>query len=211
MNFQHFVFNELSVNAFVLYDHTGKCILVDPACHSGYEQEELTGFLKSNQLTPVAIVNTHGHFDHIWGNAWLKRTYPCPIWLHENDLFQLENSTRYAIAFGFTIEKPPLPDSYLTEGVNVQFGESSISVLHVPGHSPGSVCLYAKNESLLLCGDVLFCGSVGRSDFPEGNHEQLIRGIREKLMVLPPATVVWPGHGPQTTIGYEYDTNPFLS
>jgi len=211
MNLQHFVFNELGVNAFVLYDHTRECVLVDPACHNHSEQEELTGYIQDNQLTPVAIINTHGHFDHTWGNGWLKRTYNCPTGIQELDLPLIENSSQYASAFGFTAEESPLPDFCLAEGKAFRFGESALEVLHVPGHSPGSICLYAKNDGFLICGDVLFNGSVGRSDFPGGNHEQLIRGIKSKLMILPRETVVWPGHGPKTTIGFEYDTNPFLS
>jgi glyoxylase-like metal-dependent hydrolase (beta-lactamase superfamily II) len=147
----------------------------------------------------------------VHGNAALKYLYHCDLLIHQDDLPLLEHADKYAGIFGFTVEKSPMPDRTLKDGDVIAFGNSSLTVLHVPGHSPGGICLYSSDGHFVIGGDVLFSGSVGRSDFPGGNHNALIRGIREKLMVLPRDTVVWPGHGPKTTVGTEHDTNPFLT
>jgi hydroxyacylglutathione hydrolase len=207
----HFVFNELGENSFVLYDDSGKCLIVDPGCTDPKQQQKLKKFLHDKTLIPEYILLTHGHFDHVSGVAWAKSAFSCPVAMHRDDLFLLNNATQHAGLFGFTVDPPPVPDRYIIDGEVVAFGNSEISIIHVPGHSPGSVCLYSANDNLLICGDVLFSGSIGRTDLFGGDHALLIRGIREKLMVLPRETVVWPGHGPKTTIGHEYDTNPFLT
>ena len=205
-----FVFNELGVNAFVVYDETGQCIIIDPGCNNQAQHEELRSFISSHALKPAYIVNTHGHFDHVAGNAWAKSEFGCPLLIHKDDLYQLQHAGRFAGMFGITVESSPGPDRFITEGESLNFGNSTLQILHVPGHSPGSICLYSADDALLICGDVLFNGSIGRTDLFGGDHELLIRGIHEKLMVLPRETTVWPGHGPATTIGHEYDTNPFL-
>jgi glyoxylase-like metal-dependent hydrolase (beta-lactamase superfamily II) len=207
---KNFVFNELEVNSFVLYDESKECVIIDPGCHQEKQRQVLSDFIAQQELKPVLIINTHGHFDHIFGNSWAKSTFKCPVLMHEDDFPLIEHADKYAGIFGFTIEMPPLPDRYVIDGEIVRFGVSELQIIHVPGHSPGSICLYAGQEHLLICGDVLFMGSVGRSDFIGGDHQLLIRGISEKLMILPRETILWPGHGPKTTIGHEYDTNPFL-
>ena len=131
--------------------------------------------------------------------------------MHRDDLNQVEHIDKYAGIFGYEVPKAPLPEKFLGDAEIFKFGESQLKIIHVPGHSPGSICLYAGNEGFLICGDVLFYGSIGRTDLPGGNHKLLISGIKEKLLALPRETVVWPGHGPQTTIGHEHDTNPFLN
>jgi glyoxylase-like metal-dependent hydrolase (beta-lactamase superfamily II) len=207
----NFVFNELAVNSFVLYDDSKACIIIDPGCNTPVEVNELTRFISANNLKPVAVVNTHGHFDHVYGNARIKSLYNCPLYIHREDISLLEHVDKYAGIFGFIVEKSPMPDNYLIDGEYIAFGNSRLKIIHVPGHSPGGVCLYSEEDHFLIGGDVLFNGSIGRSDFPGGNHQLLINGIKEKLMVLPYNTVVWPGHGPKTTIGAEHDTNPFLT
>jgi hydroxyacylglutathione hydrolase len=207
---KRFVFNELGVNAFVLHDVTNECIIVDPGCNSAEQEHELTTYINSNKLKVKAIILTHGHFDHLLGLAWLKSAFNYPILMHHDDLNQVEHIDKYAGIFGFKIEKAPLPDEFLRDGQIFSFGESELKIIHVPGHSPGSICLYSQKEGFIICGDVIFSGSIGRTDLPGGNYRLLIKGIKEKLMVLPRETVVWPGHGTQTTIGYEHDTNPFL-
>jgi glyoxylase-like metal-dependent hydrolase (beta-lactamase superfamily II) len=131
--------------------------------------------------------------------------------MHAADEFLVKKAIEQAGFFGFTLTPPPMPDRTVEDGDVLEFGASHVKVLHVPGHSPGSICLYLEADKLLVCGDVLFQGSIGRTDLFGGDHDLLIRGIREKLMVLPRETMVWPGHGPHTTIGFEYDTNPFLN
>jgi hydroxyacylglutathione hydrolase len=156
------------------------------------------------------LVNTHGHIDHIAGNRFILSTYKIPLAIHGQDSFLLGRAQHFADLFAFDTEVSPGPDQILEEGDEVRFGNSVLSVFHIPGHSPGSIVLYSKESKLMISGDVLFNGSVGRSDLPGGNHKNLVKGITEKLMILPRDTVVYPGHGPATTIGLEYDTNPFL-
>ncbi len=208
---KHFIFNELEVNAFVLHDESGACLIVDPGCKNPAQQQKLKQYITDHSLQPEYIVLTHGHFDHVAGAAWAKSEFACPLLMHKDDLFLLKDSVQHAALFGIRVEEPPLPDRYLQDGDHLALGKTDISVLHVPGHSPGSICLYMAADHLLICGDVLFMGSIGRTDLFGGNHEQLISGIKEKLMTLPGDTEVWPGHGPSTTIGAEYNTNPFLS
>ncbi len=208
---KNFIFNELEVNAFVLHDESGACLIVDPGCKNPVQQQNLKKYITENSLHPECIVLTHGHFDHVAGTAWTKSEFSCPVLMHKDDLFLLRDSVQHAALFGITVEAPPLPDRYLNGGDHITLGTTDISILHVPGHSPGSICLYMASDNLLICGDVLFKGSIGRTDLFGGDYDLLIRGIKEKLMTLPRETEVWPGHGPSTTIGAEYDTNPFLS
>ncbi len=207
---QHFTFNELEVNSFVLSDPSGACIIVDPGCKIPFQQDKLKNYINSRRLKPTAIVLTHGHFDHVAGTAWARREFGCPMRMHRDDLFLVKDAVQHASLFGIMLETPPEPDGFLEEGDTVTFGEASVSILHVPGHSPGSICLYSAGDRLLICGDVLFRGSIGRTDLFGGDHDLLIRGILEKLVKLPGDTVVWPGHGPETTIETESVTNPFL-
>jgi len=207
---KNFVFNELEVNGFVLYDETRECIIVDPGCNTEEQCNILKNFITGQLLKPVFLVNTHGHFDHIFGNDWVKSTYQCPLLIHEDDMPLLKHVDKYAGIFGFRVDRSPMPDGFLNQGEALCFGNSKMEILHVPGHSPGSIALYSNSDKFLICGDVLFKGSIGRTDLLGGNYSLLIRGIREKLMTLPKDTAVWPGHGPNTTIGHEYDTNPFL-
>ena len=208
---KNFVFNELGENAFVMHDETGDCLIVDPGCNTPAQQQKLERYLKEQNLRPVYIVLTHGHFDHLSGLAWAKATFSCPVLMHRDDLFLLNEAVQHAGLFGYAIKPPPAPDRFLEDGEVLAFGHSEVTILHIPGHSPGSICLYSAKDGLLICGDVLFSGSIGRTDLFGGDYQLLITGIREKLMVLPRETVVWPGHGPDTTIGTEYDTNPFLT
>ncbi|HEX2393726.1 MAG TPA: MBL fold metallo-hydrolase [Bacteroidales bacterium] len=207
---KRFVFNELGVNSFVLHDQSLECVIVDPGCNSGPQEQELTGYISDNDLKVVSIILTHGHFDHVLGLGRIKSVFNCPVLMHRDDLNQIEHIDKYAGIFGFFVERSPLPDRFISDGEIYTFGNSEIKIIHVPGHSPGSICLYSENDSFLICGDVIFYGSIGRTDLPGGNHKLLINGIRERLMILPRNTAVWPGHGPQTTIGHEHDTNPFL-
>jgi glyoxylase-like metal-dependent hydrolase (beta-lactamase superfamily II) len=208
---KHFVFNELEVNSFVLNDESGACIIIDPGCKIPVQQQNMKQYIAENNLHPECIMLTHGHFDHVAGLAWAKNEFSCPLLMHKDDLFLVKDAVQHASLFGINLEKPPLPDRFLEEGDHIDLGTDGISILHVPGHSPGSICLYMPFEKLLICGDVLFKGSIGRTDLFGGDYDLLIRGIKEKLMTLPGDTVVWSGHGPSTTIGAEHDTNPFLS
>lgn len=210
MEIKSFVSNELAVNAYVLYDDSLDCMIVDPGFISPQYFGEVKAFIDGMKLKPACIVNTHGHFDHIAGNPMTSREYGCPVIMHREDLFLVERAPSLSAIFGFTVEKIPEPDRMVEDNEMIEFGTLAVQAIHVPGHSPGSICLYSGPDSFLISGDVLFAGGVGRTDLMRGNHDELIRGINTRLMVLPRETVVYPGHGPTTTIGQEYDTNPFL-
>ena len=208
---EKFVVNPLGENSYLLYDETGECIFIDPGFYYVEEFEEIRGFINSNDLTPVRIVNTHCHFDHIMGVEILRNEYGIPFSAHEKDAFWVEKVVEQGKMFGFEINKVSPVDSFLNENEKVVFGKSELQVIHVPGHSPGHVCLYNNEANVLIAGDVLFYGSIGRTDLPGGNYEELISNIQTKLLVLPENTVVYSGHGPKTSIGFEKRSNPFLT
>jgi glyoxylase-like metal-dependent hydrolase (beta-lactamase superfamily II) len=203
MQLKVFYFNELRVCTYVLWDETKECIIVDPGCESASEQQRLQKFIAENQLTPVLVVNTHAHFDHVLSNLFVIETYSVPSAIHEDDTQLLAKVAQQSAVFGFVVAQPPMPTYLLTEEEPVRFGHSQLQVLHTPGHSPGSICLYAADDKFVLSGDTLFQEGVGRTDLPGGSYEQLIDSIRTKLMTLPDDVKVFPGHGPATTIGEE--------
>jgi len=207
---KNFVFNELEVNAFVLNDESGACLIVDPGCKNPAQQQNLKKYITGNSLRPECIVLTHGHFDHVAGVAWTKNEFSCPVLMHRDDLFLIRDAVQHASLFGIKMEAPPLPDRYLEGGDSIKLGTTGISILHVPGHSPGSICLYMASDNLLICGDVLFKGSIGRTDLPRGNYHDLIASIRGKLFPLGDDVAFIPGHGPMSTFGFERRNNPFV-
>jgi hydroxyacylglutathione hydrolase len=207
---QKFVFNPFSENSFLLYDETGECVLADMGSYTVDEKKKVLYFIENNRLKPVMIVNTHCHVDHVLGNSFFKNKFKIINAAHADDEFLLENAVETGRIFGLEVEAPPKSDVYLQEGKRLSFGNSFLEVLHVPGHSPGSVALYSKDDNFILTGDVLFNGSIGRTDLPGGDYDTLIRSIREKLLELPDDVLVYCGHGAETTIGEEKVSNPFL-
>jgi len=212
MTLHHLVFNPYEVNTFIVAADDGQCVIIDPACCSPVERERLKKYIVDHDLRPVWLVNTHGHFDHVIGNAFVCQTWqPVKPAAHRNDLFLMENAYRQGEMFGFEVEQPPAPTVFLEDGDTVNFGLSSLQAIHIPGHSPGSIVLYSPVQKWLFVGDVMFSGSIGRTDLPGGNYQLLIDGIENKLMCLPPETKVYTGHGPATSIGKERKHNPFLN
>jgi glyoxylase-like metal-dependent hydrolase (beta-lactamase superfamily II) len=205
-----FTFNAFAENSFVLSDETGECIIVDAGCDSSSEKAILDEYITNNNLKPVALVNTHGHVDHVVGSRYVTHKYNIPFWCHAEDVPVIATAQKQGEFFGFNIEEPPVVSKYLTENEDIQFGHSSLKVLHVPGHSPGSTALYCKEQKFVIVGDVLFNGSIGRTDLPGGDYDAIMNSIMGKLMKLPDDTIVYPGHGPKTSIHQEALTNPFL-
>ena len=194
----------LQVNCYlVACDESKECMVVDP----GADAAKLLDLVSTAGEKVDCIVNTHGHFDHIGGNRELVEATGVDLLMHPAAVAVMKNAGRQAAAFGLTVEASPQPDRLLEEGDEIFVGTLTFKVLHVPGHSPGSICLYGHGH--LFVGDVLFAGSVGRTDLPGGSHDTLIEGIQGKLWALPDETVVCPGHGPKTTIGREKQHNPF--
>lgn len=211
MKLKVFVNNPWQQNTVILYDNTGEAVVVDCGCFGEDERKNLSDFFKAEKLKPVALLCTHLHIDHIFGNNFMKDVYDLEAQASKDDDFLIKNAVEYASLLGITGITPPPPlGKYLKDGDKFKFGESELEVIAVAGHSPGGLCFYSAKDKLLIAGDVLFAGSIGRSDFPGGNGKVLLQDIREKLFVLPDDVVVIPGHGPSTTIGEERKHNPFF-
>jgi len=205
-----FTFSPISENTYVLYNDEGKAIIIDPGCYFPAEQETLKNFLTDTGLTPVQLLNTHCHLDHVFGNKWVHETYGLELYIHPNEAQMLELAPVSGERWGLPFQNYNGPIHFLNDGDTVLLGDTEIHVILAPGHSPGSICFYIPSQGDLMGGDVLFRGSIGRTDLPGGDAETLLTSIREKLWALPDETVVYSGHGIKTTIGYEKRNNPFL-
>ncbi|HBG39945.1 MAG TPA: MBL fold hydrolase [Porphyromonadaceae bacterium] len=213
MKIKTFEFNPLSVNTYVLSDETRECVVIDAACFYPDEKEMLLNYLIDNDLIVKRLINTHLHFDHLFGVNFLASHFGLPLDYHPADEFLLEDIPGQLRLFGFqgfSDDLTPPKGLYLYENDTVTFGRQQLRVWEVPGHSPGSIVFYSAEDGALFSGDALFRASIGRTDLARGDYEQLIDGIKKKLFVLPDETIVYPGHGPSTTIGFERRNNPFL-
>lgn len=207
-----FEFNPVSENTYVVYDGTKECVIIDPGCFSTTEQKELADFIKKEGLTVKHLLCTHLHFDHVFGINFVTEAYNVPLEASKEDEILLDKFEDQLKLFGFPKldGKTPVIGKYLKEGDKVTFGKRELDVISIPGHSPGSLVFYNKEYEKVFVGDVLFKTSIGRTDLEGGDHSKLIRGIRDKLLMLPDTTIVYSGHGPETTIGYEKANNPYL-
>lgn len=211
MDIEIFVNNPWQENTVVLSDASGEAAVIDCGCFGRDEERRLQDFFVDKGLKPVVLLDTHLHIDHIFGNDFMEQTYGLSAQASQDDNFLIEHAIEYAAMLGVTgITAPPAVGKFLKDGDTVRFGYSELEVIAVGGHSPGGLCYYSAADRLLIAGDVLFAGSVGRADLPGGDAHRLIRDIREKLLVLPEEVKVIPGHGPATTIGHEKKYNPFL-
>lgn len=205
-----FVFNAFQENTYVLYDDSNACIIIDPGCYSDEEKEELVSFISDKKLTPVRLINTHCHLDHILGNTIVAKKYQLKLEIHKEEEPILRAAPLYGDTFGFRPDIQPEPGKYIQHGDVISFGKSKLTVIHTPGHSPGGICLYSAIDNFIIAGDALFQYSIGRTDLPGGDYSTLINSIKTRLLVLPEDTTVYPGHGPETSIGIEKRMNPFL-
>src|SRR5690606_17327651 len=205
-----FVFNAFQENTYVVYDENGLCAIIDPGISNRDEELSFTSFIKQNRLKPVALYNTHCHIDHVVGNHFIYEEYGLIPQFHEGEVPVLVAVENLAPMYGFRYETSPFPEKFLTENQVVILGDYTLQLLFVPGHSPAHLCFYSRENGFVIGGDVLFHNSIGRTDLPGGNHQQLLDNIRQKMYTLPDDTVVYPGHGPTTTIGFEKETNPFI-
>jgi glyoxylase-like metal-dependent hydrolase (beta-lactamase superfamily II) len=209
MHIQKFIFNDFQENTLVISDDNKNCVIVDPGCYYPEERFELEQYIQQNELKPLALLNTHCHIDHILGNAWVMQHYALPFYMHEKDLVTLNAVPSYAPMYGFVgFEPSPQPTHLVNHGDLLQFGNMTFEVLFGPGHAPGHVAYYSQENRLVINGDILFKGSFGRFDLPNGDLNTLKRTITEVMFKLPDDTVVYCGHGPETTIGAEKMTNP---
>lgn len=210
MEVKTFTFNPFYENTFVIYDDSNECVIIDAGCYSEEEQNQLTDFLTENQLKPKYLLNTHCHVDHILGNKYLKSKYDIEFCANQQDVFLLNNAVEHGKMFGFELEQPPKIDKEINEGDIIRFGNSQFDVICVPGHTPGHVAFYSHEDEFVVVGDVLFKGSIGRTDLEGGDYDILMKSIKEKLLTLDDETLVYSGHGGNTTIGIELKNNPFL-
>jgi glyoxylase-like metal-dependent hydrolase (beta-lactamase superfamily II) len=205
-----FTFNNFAENTYVLSDETKSAIIIDPGCYTSAERKELSDYILQENLVVEKLVNTHAHIDHILGNNFVQKTYQVPFYLHRLDLPILKAATSRAAFWGFGAYVETLPDLYLEEGENVNFGNSSLEVLFTPGHAAGHVVFVNRDDNFCICGDVIFKGAIGRTDFEFCNQAHLIQSIKEKIFNLPDEMLLFPGHGTYTTVLHEKETNPYV-
>ena len=211
INIKRFTFNPFQVNTFILYDDTKECVIIDPGCEEEFECRSLLDFIENEELKPVKQLCTHTHIDHIMGSNMVEERLGIGLEVHEAGMLFLERAASTAASYGLTLSKAPETSHFLSEGEIITFGNSKLEVLYTPGHANGSVCFLCREQNFVVVGDVLFNMSIGRTDFPTGDFDLLQKSIFEKLFVLPDETIVYPGHGPDTSIGYEKNNNPFLT
>jgi glyoxylase-like metal-dependent hydrolase (beta-lactamase superfamily II) len=205
-----FVFNPFQENTYVLHDETLECVIIDPGCYGPVEEKQLSDYIASNHLKPVALINTHAHIDHILGNNFMHQTYGLKPLLHKAGEIFLKSAPEHGKMFGFNVDEMVLPEQFLEDNETFRFGNSNLEIRYTPGHVDGSVCLVNHENRFVITGDVLFNQSIGRTDLPTGDFDLLIQSITQKLYTLPDDYLVYPGHGPATTIGDEKLGNPFV-
>ena len=203
-------FNPFQENTYIIEDETKECVIIDPGCSNDKERNQLLQTIQAHGLKPVKLLNTHCHIDHFPGNKFVCDTYNLLPEFHETELQVMYAALDYQTLFGFKLEASPEPVNYLKDGDEVKFGTTILKVLFVPGHSPGHIAFYNEAEKIIVSGDVLFQGSVGRYDLPGASGKVLFETIITKLMTLPDDVKVYSGHGPETFIGIERRNNPFL-
>lgn len=210
INIKCFSFNPFQENSYLVWDSSGQGFIIDPGCYDEVEIDEIREDIALKNISPVAILLTHGHFDHIFGVEKLSGIYKIPIYMNEEDKIIVAQNPLFAQTFGLKTPSANFDTLPVREGDILNFGEIEFTVIATPGHTPGGVCYYDKNNKVLFTGDTLFAGSIGRTDFQGGDYDKLIVSIMDKLMGLDGDVDILPGHGPSSNIGYERVHNPFL-
>jgi len=212
MLIQKFTFNMFGVNTYIVWDpNTRNAAIIDPGMVDDAERSQIDSFIADNQLHVTHLINTHFHIDHAFGDGYVRTKYGVKVQGHDSDAFLGENTQAQARLFGLDMSSSPVQvEIHLADGDTILIGDEPLKVIHVPGHSPGSIVLYAPQSHFLIAGDVIFKNSIGRTDLAGGNHTDLLNNINRKVLSLPPDTVIYPGHGPSTTVGDEITYNPYL-
>ena len=210
MKIYRHVFSPIDVNTYVLADKSDDCAIIDCGCYDETEFSKLVKFLDSKELRPVLLLNTHCHLDHIFGNNFMLNRYG--LRSHHSKLEEPNriDASEHAKLFGLKMDEAPEAEAYIEHGETIGFGLVNLLALHVPGHTAGSLAFYSEADGCVFTGDALFAGSIGRTDLPGGDFQTLLESIKFNLLTLPPETVVYPGHGKETTIEEEEKNNPFL-
>src|SRR5690348_4233399 len=204
-------FNAVQENTYLLFNEKKSCIIIDPGFYTDEEKQELDGFIKTNHLAPKLLLNTHCHLDHVFGNKYIGEAYTLTLHIHKNEEPVLQMAPASGLMFNLPFDNYTGEKIFLKEGDIVHLDTDELKVIEAPGHSPGSICFYCEKQKFLIGGDVLFKNSIGRPDLPGGNHETLVKNIKEKLFGLPDDVTVYPGHGPATTVGEEKKFNPWIN
>jgi hydroxyacylglutathione hydrolase len=207
----HFEFSPIIENTYVLYNETGECIIIDPGCYDEREESQLKSFITLHKLHPKLLLNTHCHLDHVFGNVFVHDTWKLDLHIHPLEKAVLDYAPEAGKRWNLPFSNYQGPINYIRKGDLIRLGNDELAIIEAPGHSPGHICFYSEAQQFLIGGDVLFRKSIGRTDLPGGNHQQLLNSIRQQLFILPDAVRVYPGHRESTTIGYEKKNNPFLA
>jgi hydroxyacylglutathione hydrolase len=210
LHIKAFTFNPVQENTYVVYNETGECCIIDPGCYFSGEEQELKHFIEDNNLKPVYLLNTHCHLDHIFGNRFVQKQFNLVLHIHRDEKALLDLGPTQGQMWQLPFDNYDGEIKYINEGDVISIGKEQLEILLTPGHSPGHLCFYSKVHKFLIGGDVLFNGSVGRTDLPGGDFKTLEQSIKTKLYTLPEDVIVYPGHGDSTTIGDEMKTNPFV-
>ncbi len=208
---KRFIFNPIQENTYVVYNGKDACAVIDPGCYFPEEKQSLAFWLKESSLHPNVLLNTHCHLDHVFGNKWVAEHYHLELQIGEKELWTFRFAPESGARWSMPFENYTGNIIFLKEGDHIQLGEDSLEVLFTPGHSVGHIVFYNRKQGFVIGGDLLFRLGIGRSDLPGGDAALLLESIRQKLMVLPDDTIVYPGHGEPTTIGFEKENNPFLA
>ena len=207
---RNFVFSPIHENTYVLYNDSNECIIIDPGCYFDEEKQQLLDYVKKTGLVAKLLLNTHCHLDHVFGNKFVHETFGLTLHLHTNEQKMLEMAPASGLMWGMPFDNYQGDFVFIKEGDVIKLGDDELKVIEAPGHSPGHVCFYCEKQGFIIGGDVLFQGSIGRTDLPGGSFETLIKSIKTKLFPLPDETIVYSGHGDATTIGEEKMYNPYL-
>lgn len=210
LEIKFFTLSPIQENTYILYNEQRECIIIDPGAYYNDEKEQIKSFIDKKNLIPIALINTHCHLDHIFGNKYIAETYGLTLQIHPLEQQVLEFGPTAGLMYNLPFDNYNGKISFLNEGDIINIGYDILEVFHTPGHSPGSICFYCRAQGFIIGGDVLFNRSIGRTDLPMGDHETLLKSIREKLFLLPDEVIVYSGHGKPTTIGEEKQFNPFL-
>jgi len=206
-----FCFNPFQQNTYVLYDNAGSAFIIDPGNSTSSENTLLKAFIEEKKLKPKRLLLTHAHLDHVLGSRFVFDTYALLPEVHPEDEYFIERMEQTAAMYGVPCEPSPMPKEFLTHGQLISLGEYQLECIHTPGHSPGSISFFIRDQKILISGDVLFRESIGRSDLPKGDHPTLLFSIQNRLFPLGDEVKVFSGHGPSTTIAHEKAHNPFLN
>lgn len=210
IHIHHFTFGPFQENTYLLWDDTKEAVIIDPGNTNNTEDQQLKQFIEKQGLSLKRLLLTHAHIDHINGNRFVLDTYGLLPEVHKNDIPLLERHTAVAAMYGLPCNESPMAEKFIADGDTIRFGQSELHVVFTPGHAPGHVTFYNKTQKFMISGDVLFRGSIGRTDLPGGDMQTLLQSIFEKLVPLGDDMTVYSGHGPKTTIGLEKQSNPFL-